>query len=116
MWGAQADNRPVNCNTLAGQTHVRCEAEIADRQLGKMLDEVKKQDVKRGGKTLVVLTADHGATYGKNFYGKRIAPNLPTEECFTSPIATATEGTVCNRLLKRSSLSRRSSPACRCAA
>ncbi len=28
-----------------------------------------------------------------NFYGKRTAPNLPTEECFTSPIAAATEGT-----------------------
>ena len=28
-----------------------------------------------------------------NFYGKRTAPNLPTEECFTSPIASATEGT-----------------------
>jgi aminopeptidase len=30
---------------------------------------------------------------GTNFYGKRIAPNLPTEECFTTPIASATEGT-----------------------
>jgi aminopeptidase len=30
---------------------------------------------------------------GTNFYGKRMAPNLPTEECFTSPIASATEGT-----------------------
>jgi len=29
----------------------------------------------------------------KNFYGKQTAPNLPTEECFTSPIAAATEGT-----------------------
>jgi aminopeptidase len=28
-----------------------------------------------------------------NFYGKRTAPNLPTEECFTSPVASATEGT-----------------------
>jgi aminopeptidase len=28
-----------------------------------------------------------------NFYGKRTAPNLPTEECFTSPIASATDGT-----------------------
>jgi aminopeptidase len=28
-----------------------------------------------------------------NFYGKRTGPNLPTEECFTSPIASATEGT-----------------------
>jgi aminopeptidase len=29
----------------------------------------------------------------KNFYGKQIAPNLPTEECFTTPIASSTEGT-----------------------
>jgi aminopeptidase len=28
-----------------------------------------------------------------NFYGKRMAPNLPTEECFTTPIAASTEGT-----------------------
>ena len=27
-----------------------------------------------GGETLVVLTADHGATYGENFYGKRRRP------------------------------------------
>ena len=27
-----------------------------------------------------------------NYFGKRTAPNLPTEECFTSPIASATEG------------------------
>ncbi len=73
MWGAQADNGPVDCGTLAGQTHVRCAAEIADRELGKMLAEVKQQDLQRGGKTLVVLTADHGATYGKNFYGKTAA-------------------------------------------
>ena len=30
---------------------------------------------------------------GTNFYGKRTAPNLPTEECFTTPIASTTEGT-----------------------
>ena len=37
---------------------------------------------------------------GKNFYGKRTAPNLPTEECFTSPEASATEGTFrCSRPL-----------------
>ena len=29
----------------------------------------------------------------KNFYGKQTAPNLPTEECFTSPVASSTEGT-----------------------
>ena len=37
---------------------------------------------------------------GKNFYGKRTAPNLPTEECFTTPEASATEGTFrCSRPL-----------------
>jgi hypothetical protein len=73
MWGAQADTAPVDCGTLAGQTHARCAAEIADRELGKMLDAVKEVDAQRGGKTLVVLTADHGATFGQNFYGKTTA-------------------------------------------
>lgn len=73
MWGAAADNAPQDCSTLAGQTHVGCNAENADLQLGKMLDEVKKVDAARGGKTLVVLTADHGATDAKNFYGKTTA-------------------------------------------
>ena len=71
MWGAMADVPPQNCQSLASQTHVKCAAENADRQLGKLLDEVKQVDQQRGGKTLVVLTADHGATYGQNFYGKR---------------------------------------------
>jgi len=36
----------------------------------------------------------------KTFFGKPIAPNLPTEECFTSPIASGTEGTFrCTRPL-----------------
>ena len=37
--------------------------------------------------------ASGSAAARTNFYGKRTAPNLPTEECFTSPIAAATEGT-----------------------
>jgi len=78
MWGAQADTTPQNCSTgtpaeiLAKQTHVRCAAENADVQLGKLLDEVKKVDQAKGGRTLVVLTADHGATYAApgRFHGK----------------------------------------------
>jgi hypothetical protein len=70
MWGAQDDNAQVDCRTLAGQTHTRCNAENADVQLGKILDEIKKVDARKGGHTLVVLTADHGATYAKDFYGK----------------------------------------------
>src|SRR4051812_17859049 len=71
MWGAQADVAPKHCSTLAERTHVKCAAENADVQLGKILDEIKKVDRAKGGKTLVVLTADHGATYGKNFLGKQ---------------------------------------------
>jgi len=71
MWGAQADTAPQDCSTLAGMTHVRCAAENADVQLGKVLDAIKKVDAAKGGHTLVVLTADHGATYGQHFYGKK---------------------------------------------
>jgi arylsulfatase A-like enzyme len=71
MWGGQADTAPQDCSTLAGMTHVRCNAENADVQLGKMLAAVRKVDEAKGGHTLVVLTADHGATYGENFFGKK---------------------------------------------
>jgi arylsulfatase A-like enzyme len=71
MWGAQADTAPQDCTTAAGMTHVRCAAENADVQLGKLMAEVAQVDADKKGHTLVVLTADHGATYGQNFYGKK---------------------------------------------
>jgi hypothetical protein len=71
MWGAQDDDQPQDCSTLAGQTHTQCAAENADVQLGKILTAIAAVDADKGGKTMVVLTADHGATYGKNFYGKK---------------------------------------------
>jgi Type I phosphodiesterase / nucleotide pyrophosphatase len=71
MWGAQADDAPQDCSTLAGMTHTQCAAENADVQLGKILDAVTAVDAAKGGHTLVVLTADHGATYGQHFYGKQ---------------------------------------------
>jgi hypothetical protein len=70
MWGAQADTAPQDCSTLAGMTHTQCAAENADVQLGKILDAVEAVDAEKGGHTMVVLTADHGATYGEHFYGK----------------------------------------------
>ena len=54
-------------------THVQCAAENADVQLGKLVDEVRAEDAANGTHTLVVLTADHGATYAENFYGKTAA-------------------------------------------
>lgn len=81
MWGAQDDaaNFTGDCNDPdpairgANQTHVRCAAENADVQLGKLLDAVSALDASDEGETLVVLTADHGATYGAGdgFKGKR---------------------------------------------
>ena len=71
MFGAQDDDEPQDCTTLAGMSHTQCAAENADVQLGKILAKIKAVDADKGGKTMVVLTADHGATYGKNFYGKK---------------------------------------------
>jgi hypothetical protein len=85
MWGAQADTAPQGCTALADQTHVRCAAENADVQLGKMLAEVEQIDDERGGKTLVVLTADHGATYGENFYGKTAADSSDSNWYYAPP-------------------------------
>ena len=73
MWGAQNDTGVYDCSTGAGQTHVRCAAAIADAQLGRILDQIAAIDATRGGETLVVLTADHGATWGDHFYGKTTA-------------------------------------------
>jgi hypothetical protein len=70
MWGAEADTAPQDCASPTGQTHIRCAAENADVQLGKLLAAVAALDAAKGGETLVVLTADHGSTYGQNFYGK----------------------------------------------
>ena len=70
MWGADADVAPPSCTTGAQQTHVKCAAENADVQLGKLLTKIAAVDAAKGGETLVVLTADHGATYGANFHGK----------------------------------------------
>ena len=67
MWGAQnADARRRPASTGAEQTHVKCAAENADVQFGKLLDKVTAVDAAKGGETLVVLTADHGATYGED--------------------------------------------------
>ncbi len=102
MWGAQSDVAPRSCSTLASQTHVKCAAENADRQLGKILDQIKKVDAAKGGKTLVVLTADHGATYARHFYGKKTAdagnsnwyyapPDLGVWDAGSSPTEPDTE-------------------------
>jgi Type I phosphodiesterase / nucleotide pyrophosphatase len=75
MWGADQDTGggtgPLDCLTGAAQVHVACAAKNADDQLGKLLAAVKAKDASDGSATLIVLTADHGATHGASFYGKQ---------------------------------------------
>jgi hypothetical protein len=87
MWGAQADTASPDCATGPGQTHVRCAAENADVMLGRLLDQVAAIDASRGGETLVVLTADHGATYGQNFHGKTTL-NASSSNWYYAPTGT----------------------------
>jgi hypothetical protein len=78
MWGADQDTEGHDCTVGTGQVHGDCAAKIADAQLGRMLDKLAA--LGQLDETLVVLTADHGATHGgpltnggtsaANFYGK----------------------------------------------
>jgi len=74
MWGADSDVQSAP-GSVDYQTHVQYNAENADVQLGLMLD--KLEDLGKLDDTLVVLTADHGATFGTRYYGKT-APGLST--------------------------------------
>jgi len=68
MWGADQDTDGHDCTVGTGQVHVDCSAKNADVQLGRML--AKLDELGQLDDTLVVLTADHGATHGGSFYGK----------------------------------------------
>ncbi|MET1012474.1 MAG: alkaline phosphatase family protein [Actinomycetota bacterium] len=100
MWGAQADAASFtgDCNdpdlTIRGanQTHVRCAAEIADEQLGRMLEAVAALDEADGGETLVVLTADHGATFGEQFYGKTGPVGISNSNWYYAPVGVFDAG------------------------
>jgi aminopeptidase len=64
----------------------------------KRLTQLKLQQIELRGPGTELTVALHPDTLwsgggGKNFYGRRTTPNLPTEECFTSPLAASTEGT-----------------------
>jgi aminopeptidase len=75
------------------------------RQRAQRLTRLKLQKLELRGPGTDLTVALHpeglwSGGGGKNFYGKRTAPNLPTEECFTSPDASATDGTFrCSRPL-----------------
>lgn len=70
MWGGTSDPGPTGADGDA-MTHLAAATAEADRQVGKIMAELKA----RGelDNTLVVLTADHGSVAGKSFYGKLVA-------------------------------------------
>ena len=88
----------------AGTTGLRDHLEsLRQRALRLTRLKLEKLELRGPGTDLTVTLHPEGLWAGgggKNFYGKRTAPNLPTEECFTSPEASATEGTFrCSRPL-----------------
>jgi aminopeptidase len=94
----------VGPNDPPGTTGLRQHLDLLQSR-AKRLTRLKLQKVNvRGPGTDLTVTLHPDGLWtgggGKNFYGKRTAPNLPTEECFTSPEASATEGTFrCSRPL-----------------
>ena len=87
----------VGPNDAPGVTGLR-EHLAALRHRAQRLTRLKLQGIELRGPGTKLSVALHPDTVwlggaSTNFYGKRTAPNLPTEECFTSPIASATEGT-----------------------
>ena len=68
MWGGgQVDtmaNYNWDPNSLVNQVHMEWIAANADAMLGALLAELKTKGIDK--ETLVILTADHGATYGKD--------------------------------------------------
>ncbi|MGH2680565.1 MAG: alkaline phosphatase family protein [Actinomycetota bacterium] len=92
MWGAQADVPPADCSTGEAQTHVACAAAIADEEFGRILDAVAALDDADGGETLVVLTADHGATFGEQFYGKTGPVGISNSNWYYAPVGVYDAG------------------------
>jgi len=77
MWGADQDTDGHDCSVGTGQVHVDCAAKIADAQLGRMIK--KLEDLGQLDDTLIVLTADHGATHaGPLKYEDASKPTVPT--------------------------------------
>lgn len=70
MWGGVDDPGPTGPDGDP-MTHLAAATAEADRQVGKIIGELKAQgDL---DDTLVVLTADHGSVAGEHFYGEQVA-------------------------------------------
>jgi arylsulfatase A-like enzyme len=57
-----------------------------------MLDAVADLDAADGGETLVVLTADHGATWGEDFYGTTGPVGISNSNWYYAPVGVFDAG------------------------
>ena len=57
-----------------------------------MLEAVADLDEADGGETLVVLTADHGATFGEQFYGKTGPVGISNSNWYYAPVGVYDAG------------------------
>lgn len=67
MWGGVIDREGEGLAEYEPMTHVKRATEIADQQVGKIVNHLRKTG--QLGRTLVVLTADHGQVPAVNFAG-----------------------------------------------
>lgn len=70
MWGATDDPGPTGPDGDP-MTHMDAATAEADRQVGKIMDELAAQG--ELDDTLVVLTSDHGSVAGRSFHGELVA-------------------------------------------
>jgi arylsulfatase A-like enzyme len=70
MWGATDDPGPTGPDGDP-MTHMDAATAEADRQVGKIIDELEAQG--ELDDTLVVLTSDHGSVAGRSFHGELVA-------------------------------------------
>jgi hypothetical protein len=75
MWGGGAVDTLANYewdpNSIFRQVHMPWAAKNADDQLGRLIDKLKEKG--QFDDTLIVVTADHGSTYGgKGWYGDNV--------------------------------------------
>ena len=85
MWGAHTDKGSA-AGSPDEQTRVPYAAKLADEQFGRMLQKLR--DLGQLDETLIVITADHGATHARQFYGVDAAGSAETNWYYGKAVNT----------------------------
>ena len=72
MWGGgDVDAVQYDASNLTTKIHMPWIATNADDQIGRLITKLRQLGQRK--ETLFVVLADHGVTYGDNFYGQDYA-------------------------------------------